>query len=259
MFNTRIRATLIHLTISLVVFVPVAWVILFKWFPSFFFTIDGGREGLQILVGVQLVLGPVLTLVLFKPGKPGLKFDLAVVGILQAGCLGAGLYIIHSERPLFFVYYEEQFHTVNADTFTEYGLLVPAYRDYARKSPAWVYVALPDNPIEEADIRRILYQDDVPLWVYSPLYRPLTGHVDDIIARGTSERVIRQKDSRGELDRWLTQKSGAFSDYAFFPVHSRYQNVYLGIRKSDQAFVDILDVAPFHLTNESLKHGQQLR
>lgn len=251
MFNTRLRATLIHLAISLAVLVPVVWVILFKWFPSFFFTIDGGRQGLQILIGVQLVLGPVLTLLLFKPGKPGLKFDLVVVGILQASCLGAGLYIIHSERPLFFVYYEEQFHTVNADTFTEYGLLVPAYRDYARTNPAPVYVALPANPIEEADIRRILYQDDVPLWVYSPLYRPLTERVEEFITHGTSERVIRQRDSRSALDKWLTQKGGVFSDYAFFPVHSRYRNVYLGIRKSDQAFVDILNVAPFRLSDET--------
>ncbi|MEX1237123.1 MAG: hypothetical protein WD994_02525, partial [Pseudomonadales bacterium] len=91
---SRTHAGLLHLAITLVILLIVGWVVVFRWFPSFFVTTDGGWRGLQILVGIQLVVGPMLTLLLFKPGKPGLKFDLALVGILQASTLVGGLYII---------------------------------------------------------------------------------------------------------------------------------------------------------------------
>ena len=42
---TRIQAAFYHLLISLVVFFFLAYLILFVWYPDFFYTIDGGWEG----------------------------------------------------------------------------------------------------------------------------------------------------------------------------------------------------------------------
>ena len=42
---------------------------LFEWFPDFYYAIDGGWEGMRLIIGVDLVLGPMLTLVVFKARK----------------------------------------------------------------------------------------------------------------------------------------------------------------------------------------------
>jgi len=101
---TRFHAFSYHMTISLVIFFALSYVIVELWYPDFFFAIDGGWEGIQLIIGVDLILGPVLTLVVFKLGKPGLKFDLFCIGLLQMLCLSAGVYVVYSERPIFFIY-----------------------------------------------------------------------------------------------------------------------------------------------------------
>ena len=99
-------------------FVFLAYLVLAHWFPSFFYSIDGGWEGMRIIIGVDLILGPSLTLMVFKVGKPGLKLDLTLIGLFQSICLMAGVYVVYSERPLFFIYYDQHFYSTSADTFS---------------------------------------------------------------------------------------------------------------------------------------------
>jgi hypothetical protein len=56
-----------------------------------------------------LVLGPLLTLLLFKPGKKGLWFDLCVIVIVQVAALVYGVTVIYGERPYFNVFAVDRF------------------------------------------------------------------------------------------------------------------------------------------------------
>jgi len=103
---------------------------------------------------------------------------------------------------------------------------------------------MPDNPIEEADFRLILFRDNIPAWVYEPSYFPLDSYMDDVILDGISESEIRQRDVNGHLDRWLSDYGGEFSDYAFIPIHSRYRDAFVGIDKKKKQFVDIVEIPP---------------
>ncbi len=241
---SRYQAFLYHFLISLLVFFVLAYLVLFQWYPDFFYAIDGGWEGMRIIIGVDLIMGPLLTLIVFKAGKPGLKFDLTAIGTFQAVCLAAGLYIVYSERPIFFIYYDKHFYSSSADTFTNYGVSTPDPYEFTDEMPAKVVSLLPINPIEEADVRRILFQDGIPAWVYKPTYSNLEDYMDKVIAEGTSEEELRGRDSERNLDTWLSQNGGAFIDYAFIPIHSRYRDAFLGIRKSDQSIVGIVEIPP---------------
>jgi hypothetical protein len=113
---SRPRAFMGHLALSAVVVGAVCALIFFVWYPHPYFQAIGAWIVLRILVGVDLVLGPVLTLILFKPGKRGLKFDLAFIACVQLAALGYGVNVIYRERPYFNVF--------AVDRFTVY-----AYRD----------------------------------------------------------------------------------------------------------------------------------
>tara|TARA_B100001971_G_scaffold120710_3_gene111164 strand:+ start:1752 stop:2582 length:831 start_codon:yes stop_codon:yes gene_type:complete len=239
---SRYQASFYHFLISLSVFVVLAYLVLFVWYPDFFYAIDGGWEGMRIIIGVDLILGPVLTLVVFKAGKPGLKFDLAAIGIFQSACLAAGVYIVYSERPIFFIYHEKHFYSSSADTFTSYGVETPDPYQYDDVLPAKVVSSLGINPIEEADLRRILFQDHIPVWVYKLTYRPLDGYLGEVVKNGVLEAVMRERDIQGNLDRWLAKYGGRFDDYAFIPIHSRYRDAFLGVQKSNGIFIDIVEI-----------------
>jgi hypothetical protein len=190
------------------------------------------------------VLGPLLTLVVFKSGKSGLKMDLALIGLFQSICLSAGAYVVYSERPTFFIYYERHFYSSNQDTFASYGRPPADPANYSKKTPAMVYIDLPDDTIEEADLRAILFKAGIPLWIYEPGFRALKTQMSVVVNEGVSEVEMRKRDETGNLDRWLIKNQGSFNEFAFIPIHSRYRDAYLGIRIASKQIIDIVEIPP---------------
>ena len=69
------------------------------WYPGPLFEAAGGDRLVFILVAVDVTLGPLITLVIFKAGKKGLKFDLAVIASLQLAALVYGMHTVYVARP----------------------------------------------------------------------------------------------------------------------------------------------------------------
>jgi hypothetical protein len=61
-----------------------------------------------------MVLGPLLTLIAFKSGKPSRKFDLCGIVLLQLGALLYGGMIVYQQRPAFVVFGVDRFTTIPA-------------------------------------------------------------------------------------------------------------------------------------------------
>src|SRR5688500_20304254 len=100
---SRSRAFSTHLAFSAVIVGAVCALIFFVWYPHPYFQAVGAWNVLRILVGVDLVLGPVLTLILFKPAKRGPKLDLAFIPCVQVAALCHALTVICRDRPYFTV------------------------------------------------------------------------------------------------------------------------------------------------------------
>ena len=73
---------------------------------------------LMLIGGVDLVVGPLLTLVVYKANKRHLKFDLAIIGLIQVVFLSYGLYTIWNSRPVFLVAVPDRFELVFANEIT---------------------------------------------------------------------------------------------------------------------------------------------
>lgn len=52
---SRYLACFYHFMISLLIFIVPAYVIVFHWYPDYFFAIDGGWEGMRLVIGVYMV------------------------------------------------------------------------------------------------------------------------------------------------------------------------------------------------------------
>jgi hypothetical protein len=114
---TRIRAALIHLSISLAIGAIAFSLLYFVYYPQPYFQISGADRLVMILLAVDVVLGPLLTLSVFKSGKWGMKFDLWVIGTLQMAALVYGLHIMWVARPVFVVAVTERFNLAFAHDF----------------------------------------------------------------------------------------------------------------------------------------------
>ena len=97
----RYQAFGIHFGISLMIFIGLVAMVLFVWYPGVLREVDSSwQQALIMIAGVDLVLGPLLTLIVFNPVKKSLKMDLSVIAVAQIAALVAGTYTVHQARPV---------------------------------------------------------------------------------------------------------------------------------------------------------------
>ena len=115
-FTIRLKAAGIHLLISLTVAMLAALLVFFVWYPYPYREISGGRELFLIVVAVDVVMGPLMTLAVFNTAKPRreLRRDLGIIGVLQLAALAYGLWTVAVSRPVHLVFEIDRFRVVHA-------------------------------------------------------------------------------------------------------------------------------------------------
>jgi hypothetical protein len=98
--------------------------IVFFWYQGALYAAAGGWQGLRIVIGVDLVLGPLLTLIVYNINKPRkvLFRDLTVIALIQLSCLTAGVYIVFQERPIAVIYAYDKFHVLKHSDYVKNGI-----------------------------------------------------------------------------------------------------------------------------------------
>lgn len=123
---------ILHLILSLVIASGIALLVTVFWFPSPFHQIGGGMRLFWVMLGVDMVCGPLLTWILIRPGKTwrALGVDLALIAFLQWGALGYGVYALAQSRPLAVVHEVDRFRVISYSDVPEEKLKDPSV-------PAW--------------------------------------------------------------------------------------------------------------------------
>lgn len=125
-FPTRrmaaVKAAMIHLLVSLAISVAIAVLIFFIWFPFPYRDLAGGRALFWIILGVDVVSGPLLTAVIFSPSKSKkeLTLDILLVALIQISALGIGIKTLYQARPVYLVFEVDRFCVITAsDIYSE--------------------------------------------------------------------------------------------------------------------------------------------
>jgi hypothetical protein len=115
-WGDRLKASGVHLALSLCIAALAALLVFGIWYPYPYRDISGGRELFLLVVAVDVILGPLITLAVFNRKKPWseLRRDLAVVGAIQLAALGYGLWTVAVARPVHMVFEYNRFRVVHA-------------------------------------------------------------------------------------------------------------------------------------------------
>jgi len=107
----RYQAFAVHMVISLVIFFILLFFITQHWYPGILFDTGNGWKAIAMIVGIDLILGPLLTFIVFNPKKSSLKFDLSIIALVQTAALIYGTWTIHQTRPAALVFMSNKFVT----------------------------------------------------------------------------------------------------------------------------------------------------
>lgn len=113
--KAAVRAAFLHFGGSLLVALSAAVLVFGVWYPYPYRELAGGRELFFLIMAVDVVCGPMLTLVLFNPKKPKweLRMDLGLVVLIQMAALAYGLYTLAVARPVYLVYEVDRFRVIS--------------------------------------------------------------------------------------------------------------------------------------------------
>lgn len=114
--KSRLLAAGVHFGISLTIAAFAAALVFVVWYPYPYREISGGRELFMIVVAVDVVMGPLLTLAVFniKKAPKVLRRDLMVIGLFQLAALAYGLWTVAVVRPVHLVFEIDRFRAVHA-------------------------------------------------------------------------------------------------------------------------------------------------
>ncbi len=240
----RLLAAASHLGISALIAAAVALVTLGLWYPSAFAEMAGGRRLFLLILGVDVVMGPLLTLIVFDIRKPRreLMRDLAVIGALQVAALGYGLHTLYGARPVAVAYEPGRFRVVAANDVPADQLpeARPEYRSLPLTGP-WILGTRPTRPEERlASLEMAL--KGVDIGQRPERWQPYAESRSQVLAESKPIETLLQRypDRRKELlDRVATLKLDP-ARTRFLPIVARGDWVALLDERGD-----IAGYAPF--------------
>jgi len=156
-WQVRLRAAGIHLVSCLLVAAVAAAVVLLVWYPWPYRIVSGGESLLFLLMTVDIVMGPLITLAIFNLKKPRteLRRDIAIIVVLQLCALGYGLYTVFQARPAVLALEVDRFRVTTAYDVVHEELpqAQEGFRSLSLTGPVLVNTA---RPKEEERLNAIL-------------------------------------------------------------------------------------------------------
>ena len=247
----RLKAAALHFLLSaLVIALAFAWLRL-VWYPGLLFSALGAGGLLLVVLIVDLLLGPLCTFVVFETRKPSLRFDMAVIVMLQFSALLYGFHTFWEGRPAYLVFNVDRLTVVRASELdSELSASEPGAERWYPLSvmgPRLVGAKLPEDrealnalTLESVSGGRDLAQ--------MPRYYIPFEEVDNLVQkrlRPLSELSLAQSSSaHSELLGVLSERNLSVSEVGYLPVQAMHRDYVALLNRRDGTVLAYLDVPP---------------
>lgn len=187
---SRWKASGLHLLASFLIVGGIGITSFLMWFPYGLYRLAGLDRLLLIMFALDLTAGPLLTLVIYKAGKKGLRFDLTVIALCQLAFLSYGLHALWQSRPVFLVASDVRFNLVFANEIDAEQLKLaprPEWRRLSWTGPQLVGVKAPSNEEQRQTLLLAYISSGVDLDRLPRYYVPYKDVSHELIENAATE------------------------------------------------------------------------
>ena len=243
--SKRIKFFLSHLSISFLIALLVVGLVFFIWYESPLATAVGVTHILLMLLVVDVVLGPLLGLLVYKDGKKTLKFDLSVIIIIQIAAFCYGVYSIEQGRPAWLVYNVDRFELVRKNDIILENIdqAQPQFQHISWASPQFAAVKLAVSAQQRQDDMFTAVLGGVSLAQQPERYVEIEKVKSKIQQHAQDLALLSQYNDKALVKKILVQYSQA---NAFVPLKANAIDMTVLINKDTAEIVKIVDLRPWH-------------
>ncbi len=249
MFKNKLKASLIHLSLSLLLVLLIIGSTLFFLFPSMFIGVTDFKEVATIIISVDLVLGPLLTFVVFNPSKPRhlLYLDFAVIAVLQIGALSYGAYSLFQVHPVYITFNVDRFTIVTAKDAEPEKAKLDEYKISKFDAAKMAFAKMPTDLDKQNDILLNATVGGEDLDRLEEYYEPLEENISTIMAKSLDpEAIFKNKEARSKEKSFYLKHKENLSQYAYLPLNSMRKDAIIVLNKKTAEPIATLNLDPWN-------------
>ena len=242
--SRRLKFFLSHLAVSVLIALLVISIVFFVWYPSPLARAVGVTHIFLMLIAIDVVVGPILGFIVYKKGKKSLKFDLAVVILLQLSALSFGVYSISQGRPVWIGYVVDRFELVrNNDLINDHiDQALPQFQKPSWFKPQYVATEFAKDTQQRNDEMFAEIFSGISISQRPERYVELTQAKHQIQQRALPLAELEQYNSKADVEKTLAKYPKAD---AWLPLKANTVDMVVLVNKESASIIKIVDLRPW--------------
>lgn len=246
-WRQRLTAAAIHLCISATIALIAAVLVFWLWYPYPYRIVSGGSELFELVVSVDVIMGPLITFAIFDRAKPmgELRRDLALVGVLQLAALCYGLWTVQAARPVHVAFEFDRFRVVHRlDIPSDLESRKPAGMQLAPLTGPTFIAVRPFRDEKERTEDTLAALQGVQLAARPDLWQPYDQARQRVLqaARPAVELKRRFPQAAAQIDAVLQQGNHDASHASYLPLVARKAQAWTVLL--DASTADVIGFVP---------------
>lgn len=243
--SKRIKFFLSHLAISVIIVLIASSIIFLVWYSEPLAIAVGVMSIVLMMLAIDVVIGPLFTLLVYKEGKKTLKFDLSIIVLIQLSAFLYGFYSIEQGRPAWIVFNVDNFELVRKNEIVNQNInqIKPQF-----KQPSWLKPRIVATEFSENIQQR---NDDMFAEVFGGI--SLAQRPERYVNFAKAKKQIQEHAlPLKDLEKYneITKVQKTLIDYpkanAFLPLKANVVDMVVLINKEQAEVVKIVDLRPWN-------------
>lgn len=242
--NNRVKFFFKHLLISFLVLMLVMIVVFFIWYPAPLADAVGVTTIFVMMLVVDVIVGPLLGLIVYKEGKKSLKLDLSIIIVLQIMAFCYGVFSIYQGRPVWLVYSVDRFELIRKNEIVEENIedALPQFQNISWFSPKYAAIRLStDSKQKSADIFSEVF-DGISIAQKPARYMDYNQVKDQVIEKSNNINELKKYNDIKSV-QYILQKYPLAN--AFIPLQATAKDMTVLINSETGEVIKIVDLRPW--------------
>ena len=247
--KNRINAFFLHLIFSAFIVFCFTLSTILIWYPDYLMSLTGAKTIFLMIIGIDVCLGPILTLIIFNKTKKKLASDLAIIFIIQLSALAYGMYTVTIARPVYIVFAVDRFELVQANEISTENLK-KAKEEKFKHLPTfklkWVSAKRPSDKKEKEKLLFESIETGLDLAQLPKYYQSYSQAIPQIIEKSiplsSLERFNQHK--LQEVKKTLS-KYKDYKKYRYLPLAGKKTSLTVIIDTKSGAVIEVINLNPW--------------
>lgn len=253
LIKKKLTAVLYHSGGSLVIAIGLYVIVFGVWYPGDYVNMMPGVKLFLLVVAIELALGPLMSFVIYNPGKSRkeLGLDYTIVILMQFAALIYGLLNVAHSRPVYVVFVKDRLDVVASSEIDSADQELARAEEYRRQpwfGPKFVCSQGPASKEEREHLLFVEYPQGKDLQNLPYFY--LACSKNEFYNKAFDLAVLSRTAAMKELNKAIEKMNAQHVKLKWLPLQAHNKMWIALIKQGEERPVAYLDIDPYFFLSD---------